>query len=133
MGLTLYADRPDGSQPTDPLPQWSWTGFSLFRRALAAHINIDLDQMNGFGGGTDWDTVSSPLRHLLQQPDDSGYLEPEQVTELAPALRAAVTALSENDPEGFLWTGASSNGRSAQGLITLLEMCAAENLPVRFR
>ncbi|MFF2228358.1 hypothetical protein ACFVV7_34135 [Streptomyces globisporus] len=133
MGLSLTAGRPDGPRPQDPTPQWSWGGFGIFRRALAAHIDIDLDQMHGFGGRTAWDRVSNPLRHLLEHSDDSGQLEAWQVKELAPAVRTAVTSLAQHDPEGFMWTDASSNGRSAQGLIALLELCAAEDLPVRFR
>ncbi|MEU1824216.1 hypothetical protein ABZ502_17535 [Streptomyces abikoensis] len=132
MGLSLQAGRPAGPHPEDPNPQWSYSGFGIFRRALAAHIGIDLDQMRSLGGPVDWDTVTSPLRHLLEHADDSGQLEAWQVRALAPALREAVTALAHQDTDGFLWGDASSNGRASKALVALLELCAAEDLPVYF-
>ncbi|WP_405824584.1 hypothetical protein OG705_30115 [Streptomyces sp. NBC_00838] len=133
MGLSMRAGRPAGPHPEDPNPQWSYSGFGIFRRALAEHIGIDLTQMQNFGGTTNWGTVTSPLRHLLEQADDSGELTARQARELAPALREAVTALAELDTDGFLWSDTSSNGRASEALVALLDRCAAEDLPVYFR
>lgn len=133
MGLSLYAGRSAGPRPKDPRPEWSYSGFSIFRRALAAHIGIDLTQMRRFGGTTDWDTVTSPLRHILDHADDCGQLDAWQVHELLPALSAAVANLARQDTDGYLWSAESSNGRATRDLIALLVLCAAENLPVYFR
>ncbi|MFF1717455.1 hypothetical protein [Streptomyces sp. NPDC058268] len=132
MGLSLRAGRPAGPRPTDPWPQWSYAGFGVFRRALAEHIGVDLAQMQRFGGSTGWDTVASPLRHLLDHADDCGELTIGQVRELAPALREAVSSLARQDADGLLWSLDSSNGRAAHDLVALLELCVAEDLPVHF-
>lgn len=132
MGLSLQAGRPAGPLPQDPNPQWSYGGFGIFRRALAAHIGIDLSQMHRFGGMTEWSSVAHPLRHLLDHPDDSGELAAWQVRELAPALREALATLARDDADGLLWSPDSSNGRSARDFAALLDLCAAEALPVRF-
>ncbi|MFE0062293.1 hypothetical protein [Streptomyces sp. NPDC059003] len=130
MGISLRAGRPAGPLPQDPNPQWSYSGFRLFRRTLAEHIGIDLAQMRRFGGTTDWASVASPLRHLLDHADDSGELAAWQARELAPALREALAVLAREDADGLLWSLDSSNGRAAHNLVALLDLCAAEDLPV---
>lgn len=135
MGLSLRAGRLVGPLPTDPLPQWSYTGFAFFRRALAEHIGVDLTQMQSSDGLTRWDSVASPLRHLLDHADDCGELTIGQVRELAPALREAVSSLARqaaDNADGLLWSLESSNGRAAHDLVALLELCVAEGLPVHF-
>ena len=132
MGLTLRAGHAEGTRPDDPYPQWSYTGFGLFRRRLARHIGLDLDQMRNFGGEGDWSAVASPLRHLLDHADDCGELTPQQAGELAPALRQALQEIGQDtDPDGdFLW---DYDQRAGTELVRLLQVCARENVPVEFR
>ncbi|MDX3694990.1 hypothetical protein PV726_32555 [Streptomyces europaeiscabiei] len=132
MGLTLRAGHTEGLRPDDPYPQWSYTGFGLFRRRLARHIGIDLDQMRQFGGEGDWSAVASPLRHLLDHADDRGELTAQQAAELAPALRQALDEIGQdNDPdEDFLW---DYDQRAGTELVRLLEVCARDNVPVQFQ
>lgn len=130
MGLDFRAGREAGRLPDDPWPQWSYSGFHHFRRRLATHIGIDLDQMRGFGGDGDWSTVASPLRHLLDHPDNHGELTPQQAVELAPALQQALHALARvNDPDDFAW---DYDQRAGVELVELCARCASENVPVLF-
>jgi hypothetical protein len=130
MGLDLRVGREEGRLPNDPWPQWSYMGFGQFRRRLAQHIGIDLDQMRGFGGEGDWDTVPSPLRHLLDHSDCNGELTPDQAAELAPALRQALEVIGRDaDPDDLAW---DYDRRAGAELVQLLELCAKERLPVEF-
>ncbi|MFD9868535.1 hypothetical protein ACFXI8_27200 [Streptomyces niveus] len=131
MGLSLRSGREVGRLPNDPWPQWSYAGFNQFRRRLAEHIGIDLNQMDGYGGGDSWDAVDSPLRHLLDHSDCDGELSPEQAAEVAPALHRAMSVLSAtNDSGDFLWSYDREHGEE---LVQLLELCAREKAPVLFR
>ena len=130
MGLDLRAGREAGRLPDDPWPQWSYAGFNLFRRKLAAHIGIDLDQMKGFGGDGDWAAVASPLRHLLDHADNHGELCPQQAAELAPALQQALYALARDLDYGHTW---DYDRRAGMALVELCARCASENVPVLFR
>lgn len=131
MGLTLRAGRAEGPHPRDPYPQWSYLGFGVFRRRLAQHLGIDLDQMRGFGGEGEWSTVASPLRHLLDHADNEGDLSPQQAAELAPALEQALEEIGAGtDPGDFSW---DHDLRAGTELVALLHMCARENVPVEFR
>ncbi|HWU05453.1 MAG TPA: hypothetical protein VN520_03455 [Streptomyces sp.] len=132
MGLSIRAGRPNGPLPSDPLPQWSYAGFSLFRRGIASHIGINLSQMHGYGGGRRWSNVTSPLRHLLDHDDDRGELTPEQARELAPALSEALAELGRSDPEGLLWGPDGYNGRVGREFVDLLTLCVEEDVPVVF-
>ncbi|MGW7688800.1 hypothetical protein ACWGMA_07890 [Streptomyces asiaticus] len=116
--------------PDDPWPQWSYAGFNLFRRKLAAHIGIDLDQMHGHGGDGDWSAVESPLRHLLNHADNDGELSPQQAVELAPTLEQALFALARDVDYGHTY---SYDMRAGRELVELLARCASENVPVLFR
>ncbi|MFJ8657431.1 hypothetical protein ACIRNU_34475 [Streptomyces rochei] len=130
MGLDLRAGREAGRLPDDPWPQWSYAGFNLFRRRLAAHIGINLDQMRGFGGEGDWSAVTSPLRHLLDHADNEGELTPQQAVELAPALQQALFALAHTvDPDDPYW---DYDRRAGMELVELCARCASENIPVVF-
>lgn len=130
MGLDLRAGREEGRLGTDPWPQWSYLGFGQFRRRLARHIGVDLEQMYGFGGEADWSTVASPLRHLLDHADDRGELTPAQAAELAPALRRALDELEQaEDPDDLGW---HYDRRAGAELVRLLELCVTEGVPVEF-
>lgn len=130
MGLDFRAGREAGRLPDDPWPQWSYTGFGIFRRKLASHIGIDLTEMKGFGGEEDWSTVTSPLRHLLDHSDCDGELSPQQAAELAPALQQAIFALARDPDYGHTW---DYDRRAGMELVELLARCASENVPVLFR
>ncbi|MFI8792581.1 hypothetical protein [Streptomyces sp. NPDC055105] len=131
MGLDLRAGREAGRLGSDPWPSWSYTGFSLFRSRLAHHIGIDLPSMNGFGGEGDWASVQSPLRHLLDHPDDRGTLSVDQAAELAPALEEVLAEISERLGPGddVRW---DYDVRTGTDLVALLRLCVEEGVPVEF-
>ncbi|MFE6500725.1 hypothetical protein [Kitasatospora sp. NPDC057738] len=82
---------------------WTYTGFMRFRRAIATHEGIDLDQMNGFriyGSNQPqipWTAVTTALRPLLDHSDCDGELSPEECRLVAPRLREVVSAVWPKD------------------------------------
>ncbi|MEU5486027.1 hypothetical protein [Streptomyces mirabilis] len=91
-----------------------------------------MEQMDDFGGERDWSTVPSPLRHLLSHVDDRGELPPDQAAELAPALRDTLGEIGKDlDPDDEI--GWEYDQRNGMELVRLLELCAAEAVPVVFR
>src|SRR3546814_12914881 len=82
---------------------WAYSGFTRFRRALAKHEGIDLDAMEGFQRHGDdrprvsWNTVTTPLKPLLDHSDCDGELTPEECRQVAPRLREVVKAVWPGD------------------------------------
>lgn len=82
---------------------WAYSGFGRFRDALAEHEGIDLGQMEGFRRHGDdrprisWDTVTTPLKPLLDHSDCDGEISPEDCAAVAPHLRKVIAAIW---PEG---------------------------------
>lgn len=85
MGLTLRELRPTG-----PTLDFAYLPFAEYRRYLARDAaGIDLDQMKGFGGDTEWPPYETqPLRYLLNHSDCDGELWSWECEALAPILRA---------------------------------------------
>ena len=81
--------------------QWGYIGFTLFRSVLADHEGFDLMQMEGFGplrSGVPhpcvpWDTVTTPLRPLLDHSDVEGHLTPEECRQVASRLREIIPVI----------------------------------------
>lgn len=82
---------------------WSYGGFHRFRRAIAAHEGIDLDKMYGFARHGDdtpklsWDTITTPLKPLLNHSDCDGELAPDECRQVAPKLREVIDAVWPED------------------------------------
>lgn len=82
---------------------WSYSGFNRFREQIAAREGIDLAQMEGFRSWRDerprisWDTVTTPLKPLLNHSDCDGELTPEECRAVAPRLREVVKAIWPED------------------------------------
>lgn len=135
MGIAIRLDRPEGRQPNDPEPSWSYLGFAAFRRRLAADAGFDLDTMSGFKPrdadadwvGRDWSEVDTGLEPLLNHSDCDGELTPEQAAVLAPALDAA---LDRFDPGDWVQSYDLEHGRE---LVQLLRIAAAQQITVQFR
>ena len=56
------------------------------RKAPAAMAGVRLDDMQGFGGKTDWATVTDPIAPLLSRNDAGGELTPEEARGAAARL-----------------------------------------------
>lgn len=77
---------------------WSYSGFHDFRKWLAAKINIDLDEMEGFASirndGTprkSWaDVPPDILVALLHHSDCDGEIAPDLLAPLAERIREVV-------------------------------------------
>jgi hypothetical protein len=120
--------------------QWSYSGFSRFRDALATHEGIDLDQMEGFRRRGDdrpripWTGITGPLVPLLNHSDCDGELSPEECRQIAPRLRAVVNELwpaethsdFDADPNGY------HNRSSGLALADGMDTAAAAGEPLRF-
>src|SRR3546814_20671044 len=82
---------------------WAYSGFTRFRRALAKHEGIDLDAMEGFQRHGDdrprvsWNTVTKPLKPLLDPSGCGGAPTPEEGRHAAPRLSDVVKAIMPGD------------------------------------
>lgn len=75
--------------------QWAYELFAVFRRELAKLEGITLGEMHGYRTeGTSWDEVNTPLRPLLDHPDNDGDLSPEECTQVWPRLAFLAPLLS---------------------------------------
>lgn len=113
--------------------QWSYTGFGAFRRALALFEGFELDDMKGFGGDRDWDTVTTDLVPLLNHSDCDGELTPDECRRVAPRLRQVVDelwpaarAVWEVDPNAYI------NRQSGLGLADGMDAAAAADESLQF-
>lgn len=95
---------------------WSYSGFNSFRAVLASEEGFRLHDMEGWFGDRPWSTVTTALKPLYTQQDDSGYLKSEDCGRMHARLRELVeTAFGYDDPDrerGFLLADAMQ--RSAE-------------------
>ncbi|MDX3642239.1 hypothetical protein P1P70_23055 [Streptomyces sp. MB09-02B] len=63
---------PGDGDTSGPDVGWSYGGFAAFRARLAQAEGFTLSDMWGFGGERPWNDVSTPLKPLLDRPDDGG-------------------------------------------------------------
>ena len=101
MGLDIRLTRRDPDQEFHA--QWSYGGFSSFRRRIAEQIGLVLDEMIGFGGETEWpDPKEEPLVYLLNHSDCDGHLGRKKCEALGPRLRKFIeTWPDESMPNGI--------------------------------
>ena len=59
----------------------SYSGYVLWRKALAKIIDVDLDIMKGYGGVMPWGE-DTPFLELLYHSDCDGILTPDECAEL---------------------------------------------------
>lgn len=76
---------------------WSYSGFYNFRRRLAQEINVDLEMMDGFGGGIPFDLIKDSIEPLLNHSDCGGGLTPSDCAKVAPRLRELVKGWADDD------------------------------------
>ena len=75
---------------------WSYSGFNNFRARLARKIEINLDQMIGFGGATKWPRKDI-IEHLLNHSDCDGIITPNVCIKLAPRLKELINDWDDKD------------------------------------
>jgi hypothetical protein len=85
--------------------------------------------MKGFGGKKPWDSVTTALRPLLDHSDCDGQLSPEDAATVAPRL---TEVLDKWDAAGGSDPGLRYDVQAGRALVRLLELCAAERIPVMF-
>lgn len=78
-----------------------YSSFGNFRKKLAAHIGIDLLNMEGFGGTGEWDLIEDDAKILLSHSDCDGEILPDDCKKLATRLREILPTLPEKDKTGF--------------------------------
>ncbi len=66
--------------------RWSYMEFHALRRAIAAAIEIDLDNMDGYEGDQRWDSMSDPLVYLLDARDIDGVIPVDHCFDVAHRL-----------------------------------------------
>lgn len=75
---------------------WPYIGFGVFRRELATLEGFDLDEMRGYGGKREWDTVTTPLVPLLNHADNEGSLSPQECAQVYPRLEELIPQLHDS-------------------------------------
>lgn len=113
---------------------WAYSGFNRFREKLAAEIGITLEDMEGFQSysahlkgeqakNISWDTVTDPIKPLLNHSDCDGELTPEECRAIYPRLRELVANWDDNDYDKH----------QALELADGMVFAATENKPLVFR
>ena len=140
MGLDLHPARPATSDEQDywgnwyyepdwPHPQWSYGGFSRFRERLAKTEGFDLDEMRGFGGTREWDTVSTELEPLLNHSDCDGEMSPADCLRVYPRLEQVIADWKARaDAADYYY-----DVRSGEALVAAMKLVATRHLTLIFR
>ena len=90
----------------DDQPHCTYTTFNQFRRDIAKHIGINLDDMAGFEkrgedvpDGISWDTVNDDIKLFLDHCDCEGHLLTTQARKIAKRLRVILREMYPNVDE----------------------------------
>lgn len=116
MGLELYARLDVEPQQGDMAPElflsrvcarWPYSGFHAFRKRLAEAEGFPLESMQGFSDPLtptpptlplrQWDSVSTPLKPLLDHSDSSGSLSQRECALIFPRLREIARTWAQDD------------------------------------
>ena len=77
---------------------WPYSTFHEFRLKLAKAINIDLDEMELFGGKTKWSDIPvNPINVFLMQPDNDGNMTPDECEGAAGEIYSVIEGWPDND------------------------------------
>lgn len=118
MGLDFtYEPKAENAPDT---PHWAYSGFMRFRRAVAASIRINIDEMGGFGGDKPWDK-SHPLTPFLYHSDCDGDLSPSDCGLIYPVLQQVLS----NWPD-------DADKQRGQKLCECMKFCAENNVTLIF-
>lgn len=74
-----------------------YSSFGNFRKKLAAHIGINLDSMEGFGGDGRWEFIEDDAKILLSHSDCDGDIQPDDCRKLAIRLRQILPTLPQEE------------------------------------
>lgn len=77
--------------------RWAYSGFHRFRERLANMIGFSLNDMDGFGGSRQWDTIHDDIKPLLDHSDCDGVLTPEECKVVYPRLNELIQDWSDGD------------------------------------
>ncbi|MFF0666399.1 hypothetical protein [Streptomyces parvulus] len=120
---------PGDDDVASPDVSWSYTGFSMFRKWLAQAEGFTLTEMNGFGGGRQWHSVSTTLAPLLNHPDDDGPdLTPTQCAAMLPRLEAILDQQQSDDSDPVI----RRRIEDVRQLITVLLFCVNKDVGLIF-
>ncbi|MFJ2770741.1 hypothetical protein [Streptomyces sp. NPDC087300] len=126
MGLHLY---PNDDEVTSPDISWSYSGFRMFREWLAQAEGFVLAEMRGHDGNRPWSDVTTTLEPLLHHADDDGPdLAPDQCAAMLPRLRAIADERRSDAADPVVGRRVDDTRQ----LITVMEFCVAEDLPLVF-
>ncbi|MFW6219834.1 MAG: hypothetical protein ACOCZ5_01340 [bacterium] len=76
---------------------WSYGGFHRFRILIAENCNINLSEMEGFGGTKSWENIDDPIVPFLYHSDCDGKLSPKECKMIIPRLRELIKMIPEED------------------------------------
>jgi hypothetical protein len=76
---------------------WSYSGFHLFRKRIAAAIGMDLESMQGFGGSIQFSDFNDDVIPLLDHSDCDGHLTATECGKVGPRLKELVKDWPKND------------------------------------
>jgi hypothetical protein len=107
---------------------FSYGGFHCFRSMLAKEINIDIENMEGFGGNKSFNDIKDDIKILLDHSDCNGFISPEDCGKIAPRLRELTKKWVDSQDENKKWYG-----RQALFLAEGLESCYKNNEPLLFK
>ncbi len=102
-----------------------YSSFGQFRTDLAAHVGINLKEMEGYGGDTPFETIEDDVKILLDHSDCDGEITPEDCAKLAVRLRDIMKTLPEEPGD---WNTYAHCERFAKGC----ELAASKNEPIDF-
>jgi len=131
MGICLF---PADGNNDSPDACFSYGGFHRFRTCLAMVEGIELGKMVGFGGELSWDEVSSPLKPILNFPDDG---VPTFSVEQCRPILARLKAIQESWPLHKLMIAesmefergeASEVDRGLHNLIAVIDICVEKRV-----
>lgn len=126
MGLMLY---PADGEVTSPDVEWSYRGFAEFRQWLAQAEGFDLDEMYGFGGDRQWNSVTTVLEPLLDHPDDGvSEFTPAQCAAMLPRLEAIVERRRHDGSDPVL----RRHLADARRLVVVMRLCLDKHVELYF-
>ena len=73
----------------------SYSGFGAFRKKWANHLDFDLTEMRGFGGGKEW--TDEPIQCFFNHSDCDGYLSVKNCEEILKQAKKDYPKLKKDD------------------------------------